>query len=85
MLLICTFMYSMCFGCPEQCGTWLEMKDKLMPNGRIMVNCGGSDVGDPVSDENTWEQNSTIKALCQAFPGEVCLVLISIVLLKVLY
>ncbi|KAL1834676.1 hypothetical protein DCAR_0104889 [Daucus carota subsp. sativus] len=55
----------------HECGTWLEMKDKLMPNGRIMVNCGGSDVGAPVSDESSWEQNSTIKALCQAFPGEV--------------
>lgn len=55
----------------HECGTWLEMKDKLMPNGRIMVNCGGDDIGASVSDEGTWEQNSTIKALCQAFPGEV--------------
>ncbi|KAL8107075.1 uncharacterized protein LOC141670587 [Apium graveolens] len=55
----------------HECGTWLDIKDKLMPNGRIMVNCGGSDIGASVSDEGTWEQNSTIKALCQAFPGEV--------------
>lgn len=74
----------MCFGYPGQCGTWLDIKDKLMPNGRIMVNCGGSDIGASVSDEGTWEQNYTIKALCQAFPGEVCL-LIPSCSIKVLY
>lgn len=49
-----------------------------MPQGRIMVNCGGahaevSGSGDGTANMNgSWIQNSTIKALCQAFPGKVC-------------
>lgn len=51
-----------------------------MPNGRLMVNCGGTSgatdsidgTGDPGSSMNgTWIQNSTIKALSKAFPGQV--------------
>ncbi|KAI3754137.1 hypothetical protein L1987_53915 [Smallanthus sonchifolius] len=43
--------------------TWLEINDKLMPNGRLMVNCGGA--------TGAWEKNSTLKTLCKAFPGQV--------------
>ncbi|KAL4563728.1 hypothetical protein LXL04_027773 [Taraxacum kok-saghyz] len=49
----------------QEVDTWLEIGKKLMPNGRVMVNCGGS-IGDEV-----WENNSTISAMCKAFPGQV--------------
>ncbi|KAF8380279.1 hypothetical protein HHK36_027761 [Tetracentron sinense] len=66
----------------QEVATWLELNDKLMPHGRIMVNCGGvhakaSDIRDGItcpevsSKDGVWVQNSTIKALCQTFPGEV--------------
>ena len=49
-----------------------------MPNGRLMVNCGAANDGaanttypDASSIDGTWVQNSTIKALCHAFPGQV--------------
>lgn len=58
----------------SQAETWLEIAKKLMPDGRIMVNCGGADT--PVSlaadtGVSSWVQNPTIKALCSAFPGQV--------------
>ncbi|CAB4276889.1 unnamed protein product [Prunus armeniaca] len=65
----------------QEVTTWLELKDQLMPNGRLMVNCGGvdgaSDVRDGtahpknISSDDSWLQNSTIKALSKAFPGQV--------------
>lgn len=65
----------------KQDATWLEIEKKLMSNGRIMVNCGGahselSSSGDQAayanaSPKGSWLQNSTIKALCQAFPGRL--------------
>lgn len=71
-----------------QVTTWLELKDKLMPNGRIMVNCGGIDEASVVMDETlnpetssidgTWVQNSTVKALSKAFPGQVGIPLLKI-------
>lgn len=47
-----------------------------MPNGRIMVNCGGTSGGSEVDPRSTSSngslvQNSTIKALSEAFAGEV--------------
>ncbi|KAF2286839.1 hypothetical protein GH714_031486 [Hevea brasiliensis] len=59
--------------------TWLNLKDRLMPNGRFMVNCGGihekSDtiggIIHPKLVDGTWVENSTIKALFEAFPGQV--------------
>ncbi|XP_047315689.1 uncharacterized protein LOC124919487 [Impatiens glandulifera] len=55
--------------------TWLELFAKLMPNGRIMVNCGAARDGplEQVSPDtdNTWLLNSTVKAMCKAFPGQV--------------
>ncbi|EYU31224.1 hypothetical protein MIMGU_mgv1a019345mg [Erythranthe guttata] len=57
----------------EQATTLLELNDKLMPNGRLMVNCGaGEDMNDVTSmDDTNWRLNATIRALCQAFPGQV--------------
>ncbi|KAL3637020.1 hypothetical protein CASFOL_019319 [Castilleja foliolosa] len=66
----------------EQAGTWLKLYDKLMPNGRLMVNCGAGEhrlsarhgvvhQRDALSMSGTWKLNATIRALCQAFPGKV--------------
>lgn len=49
----------------EVATTWLEMRKKLMYNGRIMVNCGGA-----VQTGTGWQMNPTIQALCEAFGGE---------------
>ncbi|KAL8265582.1 hypothetical protein R6Q59_023712 [Mikania micrantha] len=50
----------------QEVQTWLELNGKLMTNGRLMVNCGGSTCGGGI-----WEKNSTLKTLCKAFPGQV--------------
>jgi hypothetical protein len=45
-----------------------------MPDGRIIVNCGGADAAVSLANDtglSSWVQNSTIKALCAAFPGQV--------------
>ncbi|KAL8047412.1 hypothetical protein ABFX02_08G240200 [Erythranthe guttata] len=63
----------------EQAATWLELNDKLMHNGRFMVNCGAGEEGsaamisqnDDSSMDDTWRLNATIRALCEAFPGQV--------------
>ncbi|XP_021668420.2 uncharacterized protein LOC110656125 isoform X2 [Hevea brasiliensis] len=63
----------------QEVATWLNLKDRLMPNGRFMVNCGGihekSDtiggIIHPKLVDGTWVENSTIKALFEAFPGQV--------------
>ncbi|KAK8916659.1 hypothetical protein KSP39_PZI022905 [Platanthera zijinensis] len=65
----------------QQVTTWLEMEKKLMPDGRIMINCGGAHteiadsgyikVSGNHSSKGCWAQNSTIKAMCKAFPGKV--------------
>lgn len=64
-----------------QVTTWLELHNQLMPNGRLMVNCGGASGASDVIDEtidprdsstnDTWLHNATIKALSKAFPGQV--------------
>ncbi|KDP34909.1 hypothetical protein JCGZ_09197 [Jatropha curcas] len=62
----------------QEVATWLELNDRLMPGGRFMVNCGGID--EKLENENAitnpksidWVQNSTVKALSKAFPGQVC-------------
>lgn len=68
------------FLCARQVETWLDIERKLMPHGRIMVNCGGahSEVSgsrdktvEMIASADSWVQNSTIKALCKAFPGKV--------------
>lgn len=52
-----------------------------MPQGRIMVNCGGAHaeitdsgyikINENISSKGSWVKNSTIKAMCRAFPGKV--------------
>ncbi|BAS82081.1 Os03g0126300, partial [Oryza sativa Japonica Group] len=57
-----------------QVETWLEIAKKLMPDGRIIVNCGGADAAVSLANDtglSSWVQNSTIKALCAAFPGQL--------------
>ncbi|CAN6314217.1 unnamed protein product [Urochloa humidicola] len=53
----------------QEAETWLQIAKKLMPGGRIMVNCGGADVAESLT--SFWVQNPTIKALCSAFPGQL--------------
>ena len=58
-----------------QITTWLDLNNWLMPNGRIMVNCGGtsraSEVDPKSSSNGFWVQNSMIEALAIVFPGQV--------------
>ncbi|XP_058084912.1 uncharacterized protein LOC131232589 isoform X3 [Magnolia sinica] len=51
--------------------TWLELNKRLMPHGRIMVNCAGAHSETANISDGAWVQNSTIKALCKAFPGNL--------------
>ncbi|XVE62097.1 hypothetical protein DITRI_Ditri06bG0092100 [Diplodiscus trichospermus] len=61
----------------QEVATWLELSDRIMPNGRLMVNCGGVSESfideklDHLSVDDIWIQNSTIKAITKAFPGQV--------------
>uniref|UniRef100_M8AUU3 Uncharacterized protein n=1 Tax=Aegilops tauschii TaxID=37682 RepID=M8AUU3_AEGTA len=58
----------------QEVDTWLEIAKKLMPDGRIMVNCGAGDAAVSLAadaDVSSWVQNPTIKALCSAFPGQL--------------
>ncbi|RDY14082.1 speE, partial [Mucuna pruriens] len=61
--------------------TWLELNERLMANGRFMVNCGGIGGGssamegsaDPknLSSDESWLLNPALKALSNAFPGQI--------------
>ncbi|XP_019443668.1 PREDICTED: uncharacterized protein LOC109347968 isoform X3 [Lupinus angustifolius] len=65
----------------QEISTWLKLRERLMPNGRFMVNCGGIDGGSSVIDarndpelltsDETWFLNPALKALSKAFPGQV--------------
>ncbi|XP_044983090.1 uncharacterized protein LOC123449816 [Hordeum vulgare subsp. vulgare] len=58
----------------QEAETWLGIAKKLMPDGRIMVNCGGADTAVSLAADtgvSSWVQNPTIKALCSAFPGKL--------------
>ncbi|KAJ6961997.1 polyamine aminopropyl transferase isoform X2 [Populus alba x Populus x berolinensis] len=61
----------------QEVATWLEMKGRLIPNGRLMVNCGGIEESDAINErstksvDNAWVENQTIKVLCEAFPGQL--------------
>ncbi|KAJ8756244.1 hypothetical protein K2173_025056 [Erythroxylum novogranatense] len=63
----------------EEVETWLELKGRLAPNGRIMVNCSGiNEESDSIearhlskSVDGMWVENSTIMALSKAFPGQL--------------
>ncbi|XP_004293819.1 PREDICTED: probable spermidine synthase-like [Fragaria vesca subsp. vesca] len=65
----------------EEVTTWLDLETLLMPEGRLMVNCGGIDCASDVnngtvnpnntSTDGSWVNNPAIKALSEAFPGQV--------------
>ncbi|GAU33262.1 hypothetical protein TSUD_279360 [Trifolium subterraneum] len=58
----------------QEVSTWLELHDRLMANGRFMVNCGGIDGSsdsNKLSNDEAWLLNSAIKALSKAFPGQL--------------
>lgn len=63
----------------QEVATWFDLSKRLMPNGRLMVNCGDIDGASDAIDgkprlklpDATWVQNSTVKALSQAFPLQV--------------
>ncbi|XP_020579200.1 uncharacterized protein LOC110023899 [Phalaenopsis equestris] len=65
----------------QEVTTWLDIEKKLMPRGRIMVNCGGvhAEITDSgyikvngnISSKGSWVQNSTIRAMCRAFPSKL--------------
>ncbi|KAJ4842994.1 hypothetical protein Tsubulata_037861 [Turnera subulata] len=62
----------------QEVATWLELNKKLMPNGRLMVNCGDIDEKSHLVNgkahnrsADTWDKHSTIKALSKAFPGQL--------------
>ncbi|CAA7051230.1 unnamed protein product, partial [Microthlaspi erraticum] len=58
----------------QQVPIWLDLASRLMPNGRIMVNCAGIEEekaatnGKPqlLLGDSVWEMNSTIKILSEA-------------------
>ncbi|XP_050223066.1 uncharacterized protein LOC126673121 [Mercurialis annua] len=54
----------------HEVATWLDLSKRLMPNGRFMVNCGGISEK-PDNADGTWMENPTVKALSEAFPGQV--------------
>lgn len=75
MLVLCNYIW---LDSVSQVATWLELSRKLMPNGRIMVNCGGTcstiekeTNPEMLQSEATWLLNSTLQTLSIAFPGEV--------------
>lgn len=70
-----------------QVSAWLELNERLMANGRFMVNCGGIDGGSSIMDgctdpqisssDETWLLNPAMKALSKVFPGQVGLLLLT--------
>lgn len=51
----------------QEVTTWLELKKRLIPGGRFMVNCGGTSK----TMDGYQIRNSTIKAMAAAFPGQL--------------
>ncbi|XP_023553706.1 uncharacterized protein LOC111811183 isoform X3 [Cucurbita pepo subsp. pepo] len=64
----------------QQVGKWLELKDRLMVGGRLMINCGGNVVkvtdngicSEVSSTDSFLPRNSVIQALSEAFPKQLC-------------
>ncbi|CAN7134296.1 unnamed protein product [Brassica rapa subsp. narinosa] len=64
----------------QQVQMWHDLASRLMPNGRIMVNCAGIEEEKVVTNEkpklvlgdSVWMLNHTIKVMSEAFPGQVC-------------
>ncbi|CAN6895991.1 unnamed protein product [Brassica oleracea] len=63
----------------QQVQMWHDLASRLMPNGRIMVNCAGIEEEKVVTNEkpklvlgdSVWMLNPTIKVMSEAFPGQV--------------
>nr|XP_043640331.1 uncharacterized protein LOC122611373 [Erigeron canadensis] len=55
----------------QEVDTWLELNNKLMANGRIMVNCGAANPSSDSTSDGILETNSTLNTMCKAFPGQV--------------
>ncbi|KAJ0248036.1 hypothetical protein HA466_0164040 [Hirschfeldia incana] len=63
----------------QQVQMWHDLASRLMPNGRIMVNCAGIEEEKVVTNEkpqlvpgdSVWMLNPTIKVMLEAFPGQV--------------
>ncbi|XP_027922590.1 uncharacterized protein LOC114180464 isoform X3 [Vigna unguiculata] len=61
----------------QEVSTWLQLQERLMANGRFMVNCGGVGGGPSATGPETllsgksWLLNPAMKALSEAFPGQV--------------
>ncbi|XP_008447062.1 uncharacterized protein LOC103489616 [Cucumis melo] len=65
----------------QQVGMWLDLKDRLMVGGRIMINCGGNEVVHVTENGMRSEVSSTdcflphisvIEALSEVFPKQLC-------------
>uniref|UniRef100_A0A0A0K7K7 PABS domain-containing protein n=1 Tax=Cucumis sativus TaxID=3659 RepID=A0A0A0K7K7_CUCSA len=64
----------------QQVGLWLDLKDRLMVGGRIMINCGGNVVhvtengmcSEVSSTDCFLPHISVIEALSEVFPKQVC-------------
>ncbi|XP_022147906.1 uncharacterized protein LOC111016725 isoform X2 [Momordica charantia] len=65
----------------QEAGMWLDLKDRLMVGGRLMINCGGNEaanvIGNGICSEVSltncfWPQNSVIEVLSKAFPEQLC-------------
>ncbi|XP_038876687.1 uncharacterized protein LOC120069080 isoform X3 [Benincasa hispida] len=65
----------------QQVGMWLDLKDRLMVGGRLMINCGGNEVvnvtdngicSEVSSTDCFWPNNSVIEALSEVFPKQLC-------------
>lgn len=65
----------------QQVGMWLDLKDRLMVGGRLMINCGGNEVvnvtdngvcNEVSSTDCFWLHNSMIEALSEVFPKQLC-------------
>ncbi|CAI9119034.1 OLC1v1020683C1 [Oldenlandia corymbosa var. corymbosa] len=53
----------------EDAQTWVQIKERLMPGGRIMVNCGGISDEKPAGFGLGWERNNAIRAMKEVFPA----------------
>ncbi|KAK7401576.1 hypothetical protein VNO78_13166 [Psophocarpus tetragonolobus] len=60
----------------QEVSTWLELNERLMADGRFMVNCGGVGGGPCAMDGSTnpyksWLLNPALETLSKAFPGQL--------------
>eukprot|EP00249_Psilotum_nudum_P001241 c13613_g1_i1 orf=74-988(+) len=58
----------------QQVDTWLDLKGRLKPGGRIMINCGGIHAEDTIENGTwIWEDggDATLMAMFQAFDHQI--------------